>query len=473
MKKRSIFGLILGAILLIVTGIFLFLVKRVIPNKYLIPLEIILVLMVIIMIIIMIIKKSNIFYKIIRVLCFIGTFLLLGIYSFTMIYLNKTFDFIKSMAAMREEVTNYYIIVLKDSRYQEISDLYGTTLSYSENIDKSVLDKIKLDLSFSKENTMGLLKEKLFNKETDAIIISDIVKTMLEEDYPEFKDTRILETIELKTEIEDITKSVNMKNTPFNILISGIDTYGDINRVSRNDVNIVVTVNPNTNEILLTSIPRDYYVQLHGTTGYKDKLTHASVYGNNMAIQTIEDILDIDINYYVKVNFTTVVELVDQLGGIEVYADMPVNIGKCNFKQGMNKVDGKCALAFSRERHSYIDGDRHRGRNQQEVIKAIFNKMSNTSTILTEYLNILEVMKGKFATDIDLDEILKFIKYEIPDLNNYSIMTTQLDGYGASEKTYSYPYRDLYVMVPYEETIVNANNLITKMLNNESIRESF
>ena len=274
----------------------------------------------------------------------------------------------------------------------------------------------------------------------------------------------------IKKSIEDITKRVSIKNTPFNVLISGIDTYGDINQTSRNDVNIVATVNPNTNEILLTSIPRDYYVQLHGTTGYKDKLTHASYYGINMAVETIEDILDIDINYYIKVNFTTVVDLVNKIGGVDVYADQSVQIGSCKINEGYNHLDGTCALAFSRERHSYIDGDRHRGRNQQEVIRAIFTKLSSSSTILTEYSDILNTLDGKFATNMDTKEITSYIKYELNDLKDYTIKNTQLDGYGSMGPTYSYPGQDLWIMIPYEDTITNAKNLINKVLNNESIK---
>ena len=218
----------------------------------------------------------------------------------------------------------------------------------------------------------------------------------------------------------------------------------------------------------MTSIPRDYYVQLHGTSGYKDKLTHASYYGTNMAVGTIEDILSIDINYYIKVNFSTVVELVDELGGIEVYSDQ--NLRFCNIKEGMNKLNGKCALAFSRERYSYIDGDRHRGRNQQEVIKAIFNKVASGTTILTEYTNIINVLDGKFATNMDMNEVTNYIKYELNDIKSYKIETTQLDGYGSMGPTYSYPGQDLWIMIPYQETIDNAKNLINKMLNNESIK---
>ena len=165
-----------------------------------------------------------------------------------------------------------------------------------------------------------------------------------------------------------------------------------------------------------------------------------------MAVKTVEDILGIDINYYVKVNFSTVVDLVDELGGIEVYADQNVYLGKCSIKEGINKLNGECALAFARERHSYIDGDRHRGRNQQEVIKAIFNKVSSGSTIVSEYTNILSVLDGKFATNMDMDEVLNLVKYEINDLNNYYIESIQVDGYGSMGKTYSYPYEDLWII---------------------------
>lgn len=189
-----------------------------------------------------------------------------------------------------------------------------------------------------------------------------------------------------------------------------------------------------------------------------------------MAVQTIEDIFDIDINYYVKVNFTTVVDLVNEIGGIEVYADQAISLSGCpQINVGLNKLNGACALAFSRERHSYSDGDRHRGRNQQEVIKAIFNKLSSGSTFLTEYTDILNTLENKFATNMDMNEITSFLKYELNDLKDYKIITTQVDGYGSMGPTYSYPNQDLWIMIPYENTIDNAKNLINRVLNNESI----
>lgn len=472
-RKISILGIILGILLLLMTLSLIIIINilDIIPSNYYIPLIIILIVISIILNFFLIYKFKNKFLKVIKVFLTIISIIVILVYSTFIYYLNKTMNLFENISIIKEEVSYYYIVVLDTSIYQEPSDLYEKKLAYYETTDKEVIDSLKLSLEYTTTKDIAKLKDSLYNQEVDAILISDIIKNKYEEDDESYSNnTRIIKTIEIKKSIEDITKRVSIKNTPFNVLISGIDAYGDINQTSRNDVNIVATINPNTNEILLTSIPRDYYVQLHGTTGYKDKLTHASYYGINMAVETIEDILDTDINYYVKVNFTTVVDLVNEIGGIDVYADQDVNIGTCKIKEGYNNLDGKCALAFSRERHSYTDGDRHRGRNQQQVIIAVFNKLTSGTTLLTEYTNILSVLDGKFATNMDTKEITDYIKYELNDLKDYTIKTTQLDGYGSMGETYSYPGQDLWIMIPYEETIDNAKNLINKVLNNESIK---
>lgn len=474
-KSRNILGMSLGILLVIITIAFFVLLKilNVVPDKYFTYGTIAVSFITIIITIFLFIRSKNTALKVIKIVCILLSIILIGGYSYGAHYLNKTMNFINNISLIREEVTDYYIVVLKEAKYQETSDLYEKSLAYYNMTDKKVLESIKLNLKYTSINDINKLKEKLFNQEVEAILISDIIKNKYEEEDEGFNDKiRILETISVKSEIEDITKKVSMKNTPFNVLISGIDTFGDINKTSRNDVNIIATVNPNTNEILLTAIPRDYYVQLHGTTGYKDKLTHASYYGINMHVQTVEDIFDIDINYYIKVNFSTVIDLVDELGGIDVYADQPMYFrNNCSIQKGYNHIDGACALSFSRERKRYVGGDRQRGKNQQEVIKAIFNKLTNTSTLLTEYNNILKILDGEFATNMDMDEVLNLIKYEMDSLKNYHIESIQVDGEGSSGETYSYPNEKLWIMIPDEETIKNAKTYINKVLNNESIRK--
>lgn len=475
MVKRiwNIFMILISLLFTITTAIFIIMLKLigVIPDNYFIIGVVIVGIITLTINIFLLFRFKSKIFKVFKYICLVVTIILISVYSFGIYSLNKTLNLFDSAFSIKGEVTNYYIVVLEDSIYEEVSDLYGKSLAYYTNTDKSIIDSIKLNLSYVIEEDFNNLKNKLFNGEVDSILISDIIINRYEEDDSDFAESiRIIETISITSEIEDITKRVSIKNTPFNVLISGIDTYGDINTTSRNDVNIIATVNPNTNEILLTSIPRDYYVQLHDTTGYKDKLTHASYYGINTAVQTIEDILNSDINYYIKVNFTTVVDLVDEIGGIEVYSDQNVNLGACKVNEGMNYLDGKCTLAFSRERHSYIDGDRHRGRNQQEVITAIFKKLASGTTIMSKYNNIIDSLNGKFITNIDLNEITGFLKYEINDLSSYTIKSIQLDGYGDMGRTYSYPNQDLWIMIPYEETITNAKNMINKVLNNESIK---
>lgn len=464
-KTKNIFGIFLSFLLFIVTISFLILIKllNIIPDKYYLIGTIIIILITLILSFFLLIKKRNKVLKIFKAFSIFITFILIIIYSFLFYYLNKTMHFIDSIKIMKEEITNYYIVVLDTSKYQETSDLYGQTIGYYANTDSSIIDSIKLNLEYKSTNDTNELKDMLFKQEVESILISDIVKNKIEDDNEDFnKNIRILETISIKNKIEDITKKVSIKNTPFNVLISGIDSYGNINQTSRNDVNIIATINPNSNEILLTSIPRDYYVKLHDKEGLKDKLTHASYYGINTVVKTIEDIFEIDINYYVKVNFSTVIDLVNELEGIDVYADQNLNF--CNIKVGYNHLDGACALAFARERYSYVDGDRHRGRNQQEVIKAIFNKVTTGTTLISEYNNILQVLDGKFATNMDMNEVLNLIKYEIDDLSNYKIETVQVDGDGAMGKTYSYPTQDLWIMIPNQDTIDNAKNMINKTL---------
>lgn len=470
MKKRNLIGCICGVLLIVITAVFLFTLNKInaIPDNYFKIILIGVSIATVITSIILFLNVNSISFKVLKILSYIVTVILIFGYSFGMIYLNKTLHFIGNIDSIKKEVTSYYVVVLKDSKYEEISDLYGKTMLYYINTDEDVLSKLKLELIYSTTKNIEQLKDKLYTKKVESILISDLIKEDLEDKYEDFSSrTRILQTIDITKEVQDITKKVSIKNTAFNVLISGMDSYGNINKTTRNDVNIVVTINPNTNKMLLTSIPRDYYVQLHGKKGYKDKLTHAGIYGINTAVQTIEDLFNIDINYYVKVNFTTVVDLVDKIGPIEIYSDKNLNLDGCKYVVGNNVVNGKCALRFARERHSYLEGDNHRVKNQQEVIKGIFNKLKNSPNILVDYNSVLEVMNGKFATNIEMSELTSFIKYEVEDIGKYEIISTQVDGTGSMEYTYSYPHQKLYVMFPNEQSVSNAKEGIEKILNGE------
>ena len=468
MKKKNIIGIIAGILLFIITTIFIVILKKidVIPDKYFMLLVAASYIVTIITDIFLFISSDNIVFKLFKGLAYIVTILMIVGYSCGIYYLNKTTHFMNNLNTIKKEITSYYIIVMKESKYDEISDLYGKNLTYYEGTSQEVLSKIRLELNYSTVKNIDSLKDRLYTAKTDSILVSDLIKEDLEEKYTDFSErTRVLKTIDITKNVEDITKKVSIKNTSFNVLISGMDSYGTINKTTRNDVNMIATVNPNTNKVLLTSIPRDYYVQLHGKTGYKDKLTHAGIYGINTVVQTIEDLFGIDINYYVRVNFTTVESLVNTIGPIEIYSDKAMSLDGCKYVVGTNTVNGKCALRFARERHSYVEGDNHRIKNQQEVIKGIFNKLSKSAMVVTDYTSILDSLDGKFATNMDMKDITAFIKYELEDITKYEILDTQVTGTGSMELTYSYPHQKLYVMFPSEQSVESTKGYINKISN--------
>ena len=182
---------------------------------------------------------------------------------------------------------------------------------------------------------------------------------------------------------------------PFVLYVSGIDTFGQIDTTARSDVNMLMVVNPSDRKMLLVNTPRDYYVPLHGTTGLPDKLTHAGVYGVHASRQTLEDLYDVEIPHSVRLNFSSLVKLIDTIGDIEVQSDYAFK----TFNRGANVLDSKRALEFARERYSFEEGDRQRGRNQQLVIEGIIAKISELSNI-TRYSAILKALEGTVQTDI-------------------------------------------------------------------------
>ena len=236
----------------------------------------------------------------------------------------NTMDFLKSFGFSDYKTESYSVLVLSSSKFKSVSDLKNKTIGYlskdnNEGLSK-VVDKIKKKINYKEkiEEDVDSLITSLINEKVDAIVIDDARLDILkEENNEEYNLLKKIGSYSIDVKSEKIGKEVDVTNSSFNIYVSGIDTYGSINKVSRSDVNILITVNPVTKEILLTNIPRDYYVKLHKNGEY-DKLTHAGIYGIDESINTLEDLFDTKINYYVKVNFTSLVDIVDALDGITV-----------------------------------------------------------------------------------------------------------------------------------------------------------
>lgn len=284
-------------------------------------------------------------------------------------------------------------------------------------------------------------------------------------------DTRVIYTFSVELDNDGIAiPDKQITKEPFVLYISGSDSRTGIQAVARSDVNILAVVNPNQGKILLVSIPRDMYVQLHDTVGLKDKLTHAGVYGINMSKTTIEDFLGINIDYTMKVGFETVVEVVDRLDGIDIESDRAMKLKAengeiCEYIQGKQHVNGACALRFARERKSYETGDRHRGENQQQVIVGIIGRLSSSKDYLLRIPSILDAAADLFETTISRDNVSDFVRMQLVDGTKWEVESISVDGTGAYQPTYSMgANRPLYVMIPNDDTVKSARNKINEYL---------
>lgn len=408
--------------------------------------------------------------KILKILgIFLSIILIIANVGLIFVY-NKTNSFFDKITNIEYETNNYSVIVLKDSKFNKLDDITSIGLFYNE-IDKNYKDAIvelddKKKIDKKEYDNVLLLVTDFLAKKIDAIFINENYIDIIDESNEKFKENiKTIDTITINTEVKQNRQLMNdiTKMNSFNIYISGIDTYGPISTVSRSDVNIIATVNIKENKILLTNTPRDYYVQLHGTTGNKDKLTHAGVYGIDMSIKTLEDLYETKIDYYVRVNFNTLISLVDEIGGIDIYSDQNLYYKYYFINYGWNHFDGQKALLYSRERYSYVDGDRHRGRNQQQVIEAIFKKVTESKDINT-YLKLLNTLEQNFQTNIDKKMINGFINLQIKNNYNWQFDSIAVTGYDDGGYTYSYPGQYLYVMQPDVDSLNNAKKKIKEMM---------
>lgn len=412
--------------------------------------------------------KKHKTYKL-NVLCLIIMLLLTGIYLYVINFANATNDFLGSVFQEVKETEEYFVVVRDDSVYESIEDLDGESI-YGFQIEEDVRNDInkEVNVEFETGDNLTDLGNDLLDENIEAILVSSSQYAMISEEIENFEDdTRIIyksdHEIEKTAEISTSGSKYTIENGIFNVYISGIDTSGSISNVSRSDANIIATVNTKTHEVLLTSIPRDYYVTLH-SKGAKDKLTHSGIYGINETVTTVEDLLDIDINYYVRVNFTTVIKLVDLLGGIDVYSANSFSSDGYTFSQGYNHLNGDAALVFSRERYSFASGDNQRVKNQQAVIEAIAKKVLNSTTLLTRYTDILDSLQGSFQTNIEQDEMSSLVRAQLSDMSSWKFSNNALEGTGSYGPTYSMGSTQLYIMLPNQTSVANAKAKINEAM---------
>lgn len=444
--------------------VFIFLIRlQMIPFKYLILLFVILLFLDGFLYFLM--SRKN--YRLRMFGTFLSILLVLS-FSFILYYQSVTENFLKNISFLNIQTETYYVLVLKESNYESLDDLSSKEIDYLESKKgaqkafQTLSKKVTLkDRPIS--NTTSLI-ERLKKGYTEAILMEKEEFNLYKEMNSSLSDdVRIIEVLEVNYEKENIAKEVEITKEPFSVYITGIDTYGKLSSVSRSDVNMVVTVNPKTHQVLLTSIPRDYYVSVYGSENdLKDKLTHTGLKGVETTVKTIENLLETDINYYVRLNFTSLIKIVDAIGGITV--DNPFLFTADYeedehiyyvFKKGEIDLNGKQALAYVRERYNLREGDVARARHQQQVIKGIVNKVTSP-TILIKYPEIIGSIEGNFTTNMSLDSIKSFMEWQLDNMPSWEIKTNVLAGVDDYQKTLSMPDLYSYVMMPSSSSISEA-----------------
>lgn len=472
LRKFSLVLWIVSILFMIILGYFIY-SANILPVKYFLMIVLLFVILMAIHGIFILNKKTRTWLLIVLNII---AFVFMAGESFAILKINDTLTFLRENLGARFETNIYNIVVNANSSYNSLEDIQNTTIKIAKDMDdmKPVEDalKKKADTNYEyDENVVDLLKNIAEDTELVILVNSGNYDAMVQNDETFEAKVRIIDTVSIVTEREETDTNIDVTKDPFVVYLSGIDTRSNsLPSRSLSDVNIILAVNPNTKNILMIHIPRDYYVQLHGTTGNKDKLTHAGTIGGiEMSMGTIEDLLEIEIPYYIRVNFNAVVNLVDAIGGININSDVNYSFTcwtdrSCTFNPGLNYVGGKCALAFARERHAYETGDRHRGENQEQVIELIIDKVTSSSTLISNYNDILNALNGTFETNFTTDDITSLVKMQIDDMASWNINSVNVDGTGASLPTYSYPNQNLYVMNPNMESVNAAIAKLNEVL---------
>lgn len=437
---------VVAAVAVVLTGIA--------PAKYLIPVLVVASIGVLVLVRASLRKHTSLRRKIVVI-----TLSLLVALASTYIYsaARSLSSFLSDVQAS-DTYETYSIVAEKDRNVRldtaKTAGLLGND-PYIADVEKALAEKTAAAPKRYDDTTSTILA--LESKRLDTGVFSSATMGLLEENYAKFDTLEVLATFRIKVKGEQAADVDTTK--PFAIYISGIDTYGDVAKVSRSDVNMLMIVNPVQHKILLVNTPRDYYVQLHGTKGTRDKLTHAGVYGIDMSRQTLEDLYGIPIDNYVRINFSSLVNMVDTIGGVDVYSEYAFK----SFRQGQNHLNGTQALTFSRERYSFSAGDRQRGRNQQLVIEAIVSKLSQPS-VAVKYQSILQSLKGTLQTNISSSTLAGFANAQLNDMRGWYVESISVDGTGKMAPTYSMGAQLLYVMEPDTKSVETAKTAIRDYL---------
>lgn len=485
MKKFSkVLSILLSVVLVISSFYLLYQVIRlnVLPSKFLFPLTIGVVVLDAIFILLLVYFSKNVVSKIV---CIVLTLFICVASCMGGYYISKTQGALSNITNVAKHAKNTVSVIVKESSsIKDKSQLNGVSvgsLRLNEQGSKKTLKELSgegIVLNQTEYDSMTALLEAFYNGDVDSIIINESSRSQILdiEAYSNFdSNTRVVYQTSYKVKNNDSATSVSdITSKPFNVLISGSDTRGGFDENGRSDVIMIATVNPKTHTILLTSVPRDFYVTTACDAGdgcmqgALDKITHTGIHGTNTTKRTVEQLLGIEINYTFKVGFDTVTELVDVLGGVDVYVEpgYATTTSQFSVHEGVNHLNAEQALAFARERYSYTEGDRQRTKNQQQVLMGIVKEATKPG-VITNYAAIMDTMANTFSTTMSNEEITDLIKYQLNNNPTWKMEQYMVDGTG--DTLMCAELGDAAsVMVPDQSTVKMAKDKINAVLAGKS-----
>lgn len=485
-------GIVLSILLVVASFYLLYqLIKiNVLPTKFLFLITIIFVLLDAIFALLLCYYTRAIVSKII---CVVITLVLILGSCMGGYYISKTGSLLTNITNVTKHAKNTVSVVVKQSSgIKNKSQLNGLSVGTLRTIGTQGSSKALKELSKdgivmnqNEYDSLSAMLEAFYNGEVDSIIINESSRSQIldMESYADFdNNTRVVYQTSYKVENTDKANAVSdITSKPFNVLISGSDTRGGFDENGRSDVIMVATINPKTSTILLTSVPRDFYVTTACDAadgcmqGALDKITHTGIHGTNTTKRTVEQLLGVEINYTFKVGFDAVTELVDAVGGVDVTVALgyAVDHFACMYNlsvhEGVNHLNGEQALAFARERYAYTEGDRQRTKNQQLVLMGIVDKITSPS-IVQNYASIMDAMSNTFSTTMSSSEISNLIKYQINNNPKWKMEQYMVDGTG--DTLMCAELGDAAsVMVPDQSTVKMAKDKINAVLAGKSAND--
>ncbi|MBO6158013.1 MAG: LCP family protein [Firmicutes bacterium] len=475
-KKASIPGIIFFVLQIVISVVFVVLLSglNLLPTRYVIIIGAVLLALAVLALIMQISRSG-------KAVGAIYSAVILVVLSIGSVYLWRTNTAIDQVVTDDRSVTSRITVLTKaDSPMEGLQDLAGHVLGTQSSLDQAKMNQTLTELQIHFEDPLqtsdyisyNAAVQGLYNGEVDAILFNEAFRGIITDTYPDFEtETKTLSEYTYKEVVrtqetskpedssnsgqtEEAKPKIEAPEEVFTVYISGNDSFGAVTTESgRSDVNILMTINTKTKQILLTTTPRDAYIQL--PWGSYDKLTHAGIYGIDCSEETLSAVYGIPIDYYVRINFEGFQNIVDALGGVEVYSDIAFTSWDGHwYDEGYNYLDGESALSFVRERHSLAGGDFARGRNQMRMIQAVMDKATSPA-ILSNYLQLMDSLSYCFATDMPKDEISKLVKMQLDDNAEWNIVSYEVNGWGNMRDTCYSAYGEALSVVDLDPDSVN------------------